>query len=1305
MDNLKLSWCLFHKPKIDNTRYHENVYPAGGKDRHPDNLQFAVNQGTAGSQGSRNVTIENCWFETWDDYQHNILFLNERWLRVTGGNIRENEFQNVKVTNCRMLVGHTHAIALSGGDYALDRIWISPFPPNNFKHITGESSSTNHEPTISVLSGVTGSIKNCSLTRDIWLSPGSGVNAKNPTLANITRSGNVVLKANEATPPTGWVDIEGKTGPYGGGTATVTKPGALESAYVTMGKIYDCGQVEFADGTFQAWSGTVIVTDDSLAWDADPSKVEFQWRAVDEGVNSWKPCRVGTPSKNEANSTRYELRSDYETAAAATAAGYPGAHRVHCRKTGSITMEDITLRWRPVGTTTWSDESTFSLSFTTPAAGTSPNVSAVTLNSAAYTVGQTATATATYTVGTGTVTSLVFRFLLGTTAVSTQTVAITATSTSASASFVTTAAGSLTCEVTLTTSVLPVSTRTSTAATVSAAATPPAISSVTLDKAAYTVGDIATVAAQYTSGSSTATLTYQWKRAGVNISGATASAYTTVVGDVGSALTCTVTATSTVGAVNMTSAGSAVVAAGLEPSPPTETQWEVAGVVSAPNFANRFTAQLRLLIPDASITAVDWVGEPLPAMDPALLATAAGVSDYRYTTATAEGSNTAYHGMTAETVAYEVWRGNSAYDARLLTQLRRWLSAGGDPTGKGGLAMQYDVHAAICIMAAKLTARIWAALSASEREKLQVILEGIAVGAAYSASATSPTPTQNLVGAQNQPKNTPNWRTSAPTALYCLAVFYGGYGAPDIAGVLAFLAGFSKATFYARCVALGLNNMADTMKARGGSTGLAGPTNAQVEGALDSWQFVARTGSTHWNLSDVMGIWKSEMEFGFIGTIASGLNSGAGVTVGSAKRGLLMAGASGLPNAGLTGQLHQLDTTDGLGQRSSMSYAIRNLFNSIDMCLAFLIGGLYDKSASNFAAVVARIDRGMTDFAYKHANGYLSYAQGGDSMSEDWTPTLAYVVSHNVPVQLGLYTGVIKPFLESAAAWRHTVQRGTDAQGRKLWELLGSNAADQSHTVGYDETSEKIYIRISTANGTSNRTIAGKTFTGPEEPPQLPEELPALSASGWDLEPVAAPGLVGMFTGSITLTDLVFAATVASVEWSGASGVWRTTTKIGDGVYRMDPGAGMADHAVAYGHERTDIRVRYTTAAGTSAASATKTLTAPPEPVSAVDPGEEVDGGAVVGEQMTAAELVRPSTPTGELIVSQDPDDASYVTLVMPPLMADAMALVVSYGGRRWEQAGGSTARFLRIPGNGFGLITAVAADGTPSVARYFIVP
>jgi len=51
-----------------------------------------------------------------------------------------------------------------------------------------------------------------------------------------------------------------------------------------------------------------------------------------------------------------------------------------------------------------------------------------------------------------------------------------------------------------------------------------------------------------------ATFTYQWKRDGTNIAGATAQTYTLVAGDVGKAITVAVTATNTAGSASATSA-------------------------------------------------------------------------------------------------------------------------------------------------------------------------------------------------------------------------------------------------------------------------------------------------------------------------------------------------------------------------------------------------------------------------------------------------------------------------------------------------------------------------------------------------------------------------------------------------------------------------------------------------------------------------------------------------------------------------------------------------------------------------------
>ena len=69
-------------------------------------------------------------------------------------------------------------------------------------------------------------------------------------------------------------------------------------------------------------------------------------------------------------------------------------------------------------------------------------------------------------------------------------------------------------------------------------------------------------------GAPTPTFTYQWQRAGSNISGETSSTYTLVTADVGNAIRCVVTATNVVAAVSANSNATAAVT-GVVPGAPT----------------------------------------------------------------------------------------------------------------------------------------------------------------------------------------------------------------------------------------------------------------------------------------------------------------------------------------------------------------------------------------------------------------------------------------------------------------------------------------------------------------------------------------------------------------------------------------------------------------------------------------------------------------------------------------------------------------------------------------------------------------
>ncbi len=75
------------------------------------------------------------------------------------------------------------------------------------------------------------------------------------------------------------------------------------------------------------------------------------------------------------------------------------------------------------------------------------------------------------------------------------------------------------------------------------------------------VGQTLTVSNGTWTGNPTPTFTRQWKANGTNISGATATTYVPVVGDIGKTITCTVTGTNMVGSAQATSAATAAVIA------------------------------------------------------------------------------------------------------------------------------------------------------------------------------------------------------------------------------------------------------------------------------------------------------------------------------------------------------------------------------------------------------------------------------------------------------------------------------------------------------------------------------------------------------------------------------------------------------------------------------------------------------------------------------------------------------------------------------------------------------------------------
>ena len=349
------------------------------------------------------------------------------------------------------------------------------------------------------------------------------------------------------------------------------------------------------------YGGVFVVPTTSPAWNEDPEFFEFRWR---DGVVTDQPMRLSPTLPTDASGAhRYEM----QTSAGATA---------HCRPAGGVTHSGIQVSYRPKADAgPWSAYSSYSGQYVTPAVGgVSPVVGVVSITPTTLSVGQTATITWDVNPGNGTGFAQTLELLIDDVVVATQTPGAAARS----ATFVPQANGTLKPRLTASSSVPPASTVTGTGVTVTATPVGPSISSVTLDKPAYTTGDVARATALFSAGNGTGlTATAAFKRNGVTfstvpatISGGQATAQASL-GAAGS-LTVTFTVTTSVSSAQSTSAASTISVP--KPPRPDFNDWLFAEVVAVAGFVNRFTG--RIVFPagsdvdDADVTAVQWSFTP-----------------------------------------------------------------------------------------------------------------------------------------------------------------------------------------------------------------------------------------------------------------------------------------------------------------------------------------------------------------------------------------------------------------------------------------------------------------------------------------------------------------------------------------------------------------------------------------------------------------------------------------------------------------------------------------------------------------------
>jgi len=370
-------------------------------------------------------------------------------------------------------------------------------------------------------------------------------------------------------------------------------------------------------------------------------------------------------------------------------------------------------------------------------------------------------------------------------------------------------------------------------------------------------------------------------------------------------------------------------------------------------------------------------------------------------------TNDAWNTGASVVLAAAAFAGNTTADARLLGQLHDLLSGGNEPVANGGYATQHERFGTGMLAIARQVPRIWQALTAAERARADLVMQGALVGAAFTTSDSNPfvlagTQQYTLDGDSNVHRD---WNPNYREAMVGMALVAAAYFGPAEAAQR--LSAFRHADFLAAVRAAGLGNLAATFDWRAAHPTSKAPTATQIEQAVRGWRYYGIA------ITEPMRLYRTLTENTFNSQVSCGLNGGAGIATPDGVAGIISSGCSGLPNKGSLGELQEFDSIDAGGARSSAQYAYDggkvNLVNQ----LALITGGLWREGADAGGAL-ARIRVGMVDLWYKLDRGYRGYAKG----ASQWVPGAIgdpYVYRsdntyYGFPFNRSLWQDVLRPY-------------------------------------------------------------------------------------------------------------------------------------------------------------------------------------------------------------------------------------------------------------------------------------------------------
>ena len=303
---------------------------------------------------------------------------------------------------------------------------------------------------------------------------------------------------------------------------------------------------------------------------------------------------------------------------------------------------------------------------------------------------------------------------------------------------------------------------------------------------------------------------------------------------------------------------------------------------------------------------------------------------------------------------------------RALEHLRNVISGGKEPMCSNG---PYWAHAIlpIGIYMCKNTPAIWNELTAEEVEKLDLLMESLAVSVNWGYNDANDYSTGlDMKGNFGKGWN-PNYRCSFLPGILVASMYFGGADK-----VNAMLEGFDYDAYMKRLDTAGFTNIKTAWSAAGKDLMENGGTCTQKNGASGGSGKGVKLAFTYQGmaLSDYVGITEHLTKYTYGGVVRNDY----GVKGTDAYAYIMNDGSS--PYLGQSGMMLEFCSSDANGIRSDANYCYDSMSIMVPYFAALKLTGKWDSDTERMQALDSLVEVGTEDLIYKLAQGYKSYSKG-----------------------------------------------------------------------------------------------------------------------------------------------------------------------------------------------------------------------------------------------------------------------------------------------------------------------------------------